>query len=856
MSISIDLPAFTMEVIHEGDAIEAFKDGQGHFGLRHPQLKVIVNAMLTTGGGTKVIGVTQPEGLIEFAATSLQIKTRQDEKGKAFAHHPIVSFWTFVEGKGMRPAGDCSLDAVQFAKKIVAGEPYECEAALYVPSSESDTSTVKLRLQTTASILEKQRVSAWLHTDSSAIRVLTQRMVSRKDVSSRLVTFAVDRFQKTSDKLNGLYGGLNNFLALPEMDTKRDTLGSTSKVDPTQLKYLLEKYNMDRDMARKNAVPIARNAVLAMAELCAFERPADANGEHRITIDDFMQFVKSVPAKPELYRKYIGILENAITGFDAAMREYVNDEEFEFNGAVLRPSANVGEKMDLACGRSSMTFAVQRTRIEQNTAIIKGLLADIAKLDPANASHAPQLRLKQELLGAAMRIRHGLRHNFFNTNGDCEDGSFYTVSALKLLQVHPDMITGHVQKFVGRSFMSVHMVYKDGMSRGIPEETLVLKLQRLVEGCVRFASEALRWQATSVPGKTTEYEPAFGFASAPSMPAKTDPGAVASSQCTLSRESCDTHVDWINNVLQGRQLGGHCYAVRVTSTPEKQAGHLCTQLVEVDLGGVLESTVPNFRPDVGSRILADKSVEVKVSGVHGHLGRVPHAQARAALGDAATNTVGKALLAELKVAQPRNLVEMGRSFYNVFAHIGAKQLVSAEYSQGLVTKTIDASSAQKQIHNNCPANVTFSASTLAWDASPTSTTTTSVALKAALAPQEKMLLDAIVEETAPVHVMTADELAFGMEETGHFVNVGFVNGEFVGTDYTGGRLDSDKKIALHLILRLSEFGAGLPEYWNSAAGARAVVESKLQKTLPDARVRVKEIETGLFSAQVVVAAEQ
>ena len=95
-----------------------------------------------------------------------------------------------------------------------------------------------------------------------------------------------------------------------------------------------------------------------------------------------------------------------------------------------------------------------------------------------------------------------------------------------------------------------------------------------------------------------------------------------------------------------------------------------------------------------------------------------------------------------------------------------------------------------------------------------------------------------------------------MEKTGHFVNLGFVGGEFVGTDYTGGRLDSDKKIALHLVIRLSEVGAGLPEYWNSAAGARAVVESKLKEVLPDARVRVKEIETGLFSAQVVVDAEK
>lgn len=857
MVISIDLPAFTMEVLHEGDAIEAFKDEQGHFGLRHPVSKLIVNAMLTTGGGTKTIGVTKPEGVIEFAATTLQITVRQDEKKNSFAYHPILSFWTYVEGKGMRPAGHCSFDAVSFAKKIVAGAPHECEAVLYVPSAEADTSVANLRLQSNASILEKQSLSTWLYSDSSAMRVLTQRMVDREAVASKLTTFAAERRQKTSDKLNGLYGGFNNLLALPEMDTRRDTLGSTSKLDPTQMKYLLEKYNINREMARKNAVSIARNAVLAMAELCAFESPADATGQHKITVNQFMQFVRGVPAKPELYRKYIGILENAITGFDSALRDYVNDEEFQINtNGQLAPSANVGEKMDLACGRSSMTFAVLRKKIEQNAEEIRGLLAQISKLDPNNASQAPALRLSQELLGAAIGIRHGLRKSYFYTNGDCEDGAILTASALKLLQVYPEMITGHVLPFVGKSFMSVHMMFSEAATSGMPDATLVTKLQRLVEGCVRFASEALKWQATSVPGKTTEYEPAFGFASAPSMPVQTDPGKVNAQKFTVSRETCDSHNTYIYNVLEGRQLGGHCYAVKVTSTPPLNVGNLCTQVAEVDLGGILESTVPNFRPQVDDRQLADKSVEVKVKGVHGRICRVSHTQARAAIGEATVNTVGKDLAVELQIAVPKNLKELGRDFYNVFAHIGAKQCISAEFSQGLVTKTITAHAAQQQIKNNCPANVCFSASTIAWDASPTATTTTSVVLTATLTDKEKKMLNEVVEETAIVHVMTADELTFGMEKTGHFVNVGFVNGEFVGTDYTGGHIDSDNKVALHLIIRLTDVGAGLSEYWNSAAGARAVVESKMQKATPDAHVYVKEIETGLFSAQAVLCSEK
>jgi hypothetical protein len=857
MVISIDLPAFTMGVLHEnGHSFEVYKDENGHIGLRHANSKVNVNAMLTTGGGTKTVGVVQPQNVIEFAPTTLSIKTRQDERGKSFAHHAIFSFWVYREGEGMRPAGDGSLDAVAFVKKIVEDSVFEMQAQLYVASPESDTTTVNLRLESKATIAEKRDLARWLHGDSDAIRMLTQRMVSRPDLAAKLTTFAINRFQRTSDRLNGLYGGLNNKLALPEMDTRRDTLGSTSKVDPTQLDYLLKRYNLDREMARKSSVGIARNAVLAMAELCAFESPMDANGEHKVSIHELMQFARDAPMKQELKVKYIELLENCFTGFDAANRNYVNDEEFEFVGDELRPSANVGEKMDLALGRSSLTFATLRRRFEENATEIDGVLADLRKLGPTSASNKTLVCLKTEQLSMLMGKRHSIRRGFLNSDGDCEDGAFATVMSMKLLQEYPDMITGHIKKFVGKSFLSVHMAFRDPAVNDFPE--LEAQLQNLVEGCVRFASDALRWQSKSVPGKTIEYEPAFGFASAPSCPAKTDPGAVAKQQFTLSRETCDSHDDWINRILEGRQLGGHCYAVRVLSTPARNKDGLWTQLKEVDIDGVLESTVTNFRKRVCThpQDLADKTVEVAVSGVKGRLCRVPHARARVAIGEAATNSLAKKLAAELMIAQPQDLAMLGRNFYNVFAHIGASQFVSAEFAEGLVTKTIDARSAEVQIHKNCPANVSFSASTLAWDASPTSTKTTSVALSAPLAEHEKMMLDAIVEETAPVHVMTQDELSYAMEKTGHFVNLGFVGGEFVGTDYTGGRLDSDKKIALHLVIRLSEVGAGLPEYWNSAAGARAVVESKLKEVLPDARVRVKEIETGLFSAQVVVDAEK
>lgn len=866
MVVSIDLPAFTMQIIHEEKTIEVFKDEQGHFGLRHPVTNMSLNVMLTTGGGTKAIGVVQPHGVIEFPATTLKIKVRQDMKKVPFAYHAIFSFWVNREGEGMRPAGDFSLDAIGFVKKIVANAAYKCDADLYVAAAESDTTKVQVVLQTKDSDTTPvqmciHKLAAWLHTDLDAQRLLTTRMVSRSEVANKLSTFAIERLQKTSDKLNGLYGGMNTLLALVNMDTSRDTLRTTAKVDPTQLMYMLFKYNMNRDMARKNAVAIARSAVLAMAELCACERDVDANGEHAITIQDFMHFVKTAPAKPALYAKYIGILENVFTGFDAAMREYVNDEQFEFFGDTLRPSAVCGEKMDVACGRSSMTFAVLRAQIEANAKLIKNHREEMSKLDPANATHAAQIRLHTELLGQATGKQFQLRRSYFNTDGDCEDGGFYTVCAMRLLQVYPGIIQGHVNPFVGKTFMSVHMAFSDPAETDI--KTLTEQLQRLVQGSIQFASDALKWQSTSVPGKLTEYLPAFGFASAPSCPVKTEPEPALgpkTSAITLSRETCDTHDDWISKTLEGRQLAGHCFAVKVVSTPGKKADHFCTSQAQVSVRGILESTVPNFRKMqeevTADRRLADKSVEVTVGGMHGRLCRVSHEKARIAIGDAASKKLISSLVNELTIKQPQDLEPLAKNFYNVFAHIGSKFCVSAEFTDGLVTKTITSLAAEAQIHRNCPPNVSFSASTLAWNASPTATETTSVVLTSELAEQEKRMLDAMVEETSQVHWMTDEELTFGMEKTGHYVNLGFVNGKFVGTDYTGGRLDSDKKIALHLILRLTEAGAGLPEYWNSAAGARSVVEGKLKEVLPDARVRVKEIETGLFSAQVVLDAEK
>jgi hypothetical protein len=284
------------------------------------------------------------------------------------------------------------------------------------------------------------------------------------------------------------------------------------------------------------------------------------------------------------------------------------------------------------------------------------------------------------------------------------------------------------------------------------------------------------------------------------------------------------------------------------------------QIATVGLGDILESTVPNVVPEKlsGKKIqtYGNKDITFSVNHSDRRLCNVPHTQARALLGEVTKRNLYEEVGKEMVVGQPINLLDMGAEFYNAFAHIGSGQAVCAEKTVDGITSSVDVHGTKECILN-CPLNTSFVASALAWKSdAATPDKTSSVLVSVPLKTREKALLELIAQETMPVHVMSKEELTYAMTEMGHFVNVGFQLGKFSGMDYTGSQLDSEGKIALLFMVRMTKDGAAKEEYFQSETGGKAVVQAKLQKALPDAKLRVNEIETGLFTVQVVVDVEK
>jgi hypothetical protein len=101
--------------------------------------------------------------------------------------------------------------------------------------------------------------------------------------------------------------------------------------------------------------------------------------------------------------------------------------------------------------------------------------------------------------------------------------------------------------------------------------------------------------------------------------------------------------------------------------------------------------------------------------------------------------------------------------------------------------------------------------------------------------------------------MTKDQLSFIMTKMGHVVTAGFENGVFVGTDYTGQRLDSDKRVALTMTIQTTKFAATQPEYSDPNTSVSTVILRKLQAVLPGIELRIKKIETCSYLVQAIVS---
>jgi len=870
--VDVKICGFSVKIMHQSVDFAAVAGPDGNLRMVHPLLKTTnVQVVLTTGTGKNQVGTVTADGTFLFANDTLRYEKHPHpmQRGEVCVFPKLLSIWVQLdEFRGMRPAGSALLDVCALVRAGVHGATLELTGCIFAPDPAgfSETTPVALVIQPVAPEKWKQKMGSWLLAENCDRQLLVERMMSPEWVTQTLRTRCDLREQTKSNALQGMFGKVNCFLELNSMDVRKDMLGWADTVDPVQLDYLLDKLNMTEEMSLKYATSIVRNAVLVMAELCALTSPRDEHGVQTITIEKFADFADASVRKEEklaekLYVLHNELLLNVMGSFNNALEVYMNDETLKMNGGNIEASADVGEKMDLAGGRAQVSFVVLRQKFEENEKKIQALLDESNRLQAETPNCQAAVRRMSSQINALKGEQHVLFEEMKTTYGDCEDGTFKTVAELNLMRDHPDWLLKHISEFVGQSFMSVHMVFRgDG---DVQARTQVLT--KLVRNCVNFASKALKWQMQSVPGKIIRYKQAFGFASAPSMSSNATEEDAA---LHVKREKCDSFKQYFLRMYGNRDVGGHAFAVQETATPVEMVGDLAVCVSTVDIRRILESTVcvSHAGTEVAKLRAGDapgpKNVTLERGGTRALLRSVSHAHARVVVGDAvktalrdeAPNACSVAAATDLIVLHPKVMDKQDDAFYNVIAHVGAFQNVTGEVTSNFVTSTLSAEATVQKIHTQNTSQVCFNASRIAWEEDAFQTTSAMVSVP--LDGVEESLLASIAREVAPVHVMTADQLRFHMRQMGNYVNVGFCNGEFTGTDYTGSLLDSDTKIAIHLVVRLSKAGASKEEFWNSEAGPRRFVQSRLQEALPDVSLRVKEIERGLFSVQAVVAVKK
>jgi hypothetical protein len=379
----------------------------------------------------------------------------------------------------------------------------------------------------------------------------------------------------------------------------------------------------------------------------------------------------------------------------------------------------------------------------------------------------------------------------------------------------------------------------------------IAEIQRVVELSLQLVSDALKWQGETVDGTNITYETCLGLASAPSMDANSD--TIDGAPAIVSREKCTSYGDLIVNLFKGHKLGGHCFAAQAkTSNVRKLANGGTVSQMEISANRILESTTSNVR--IGEEeyvpVLAAKTINTSINGVFTTLHDVSHEKVRLVVGRQVLNEITRTLGHELIPGNATN-IDAGSGFYNVFAHIGNNRCFGGEKSVGNKTSTLNASETLEAMHSSCMAT-SFCNSTIAWDACPTSKVTTAAVISMPLHEEEEHRLDQLVHELTTIHAMTEEQLSFMMTKMGYVVNAGFENGLFVGTDFTGTRLDSDKRVALTLTLQTTKFAATLPEYCDPHTSVGTVILRKLAVVLPTIEFRIKKIETCSYVLQAFV----
>jgi len=872
---SVPMPPFTLQMFHVGDGLVVEKNAGGALELRHPIVETCnVQAMITTGAGYQSVGKLTEHGDFVFSEDSMSMTEHaafERDAGQPAGTEvflPIASFWTPVPSKGWRQCGCAAIDVHALLEHACDGTPMEFSGELFIPHEKQATTTVALRITSSASAQERTNISGWLQKNPRIVSTLQHNVVSKVQVRKQLKMDRCNRELKISGKLNGIYGNVNVESSLglnPKLDTMRDTSGYAISADPTQTMELLKRLNRNEDMIRKNAVFNVTTQLLAVAEECAAEKPLGLNGEQQITTAQLLAFAQwhnkpdsdltaaEMTRKWNTHTKLVDRLQNVLTLVGNGNWPYTNDEGFELTGCNLVVSKAVEEKMDLTGGAPFIHFHITQALYLENAEKLQRLQKELTsvELGVGAATQSDAWHEKKAAINALLGQQIQLTRSQLYGERDCEDGAFSMAEQLAVSQEFPEQLFQVVKPFISTTLLPAHKMYQDAATGTQQISDRSEELRQLVQLSLRFVSAALKRQAEAVDGKQVTYSPCLCLASAPSLDAHA--ASAAGSAPRITRELCSSYGDYVKKLFP-QQLGGHCVLCKVELHGIVRDGDITTSIATIPITGVCESTTCNTRvaeeERARAKLLSNKSIQITTDGVSSRLENVPHGKARAALGHALQKKLGEIFQKEMTFGFPMDMAD-GINFYNVVSSIGNQQCISAESSRSQKTSTLNARATVDAIRGRS-LSTTFCGSTIAWNACPQSNITTSAVIAVDLEPEAKLRLAQIAHELTTVHAMTKDQLTFFMTQMGHQVSLGFEGGTFHATDYTGGRLDSDVRLGFAFTAHTTRFADGLPEYSDEKIGRRDVVLRKLQDVFPGSHFRVNEVETGSYLVQMVV----
>lgn len=851
-----------------------------------------LQAMITTGGGTTKVAAVDANGDFLFSADTIamtQHATYQSDAQKGAEKtfdiwRPFLTFFVQAPGKGYRQVGVAQLDMLDVLQAACQEKPLEFAGELYVATADSDKTWVKLCVTSQASPLERTQLQAWLTNNEASVNLLAHRAVCKQEVSRQLKLCMKTRSAKMTQCMNRMYGSLDTQIKLDRVDLRRDSCCVLNAADTGQMHELMNALDLKKQMFRKLAVPIVTAQLLAVSELCASQQTMGPLGEQTITVPMLKAMLtrhtKQKMTKQEaqqteqLFPHLITKFEGACTFYETSFAHYQSDEGWAIDGSNVKAVAANAEKMDMSGGKPAAHFVFTSQAFAANEDNLRKL-QEQRKNAPVSASAA--IAELDAQISTVMQEQYAIRNSNFYGEMDCEDGAIQTKIIMEVSASSPRDLNEIVQPYVGKGLLPLHRMYAADSEKALaPPGRLVHvgaaaqqgqldrartgELLEIVRMTTQLVSDALKWQSEPVNGKRISYEVCLGLASAPSMPG----GTHQKSATPVTREMFGSRAQYVQKLFDGQSLCGHCFASAVVTSEARQTSEgVHTKLVEFSANSLLEKTMTNVRVGYRSREnplldnvsqtpLANKTVQISVDGHCVELHNIPHVQLRANVAHVMHARLAECLAKQYSVSGAMRM-DLGQSFYNFVSQVGVGLCITGESSNKTQTSTLNAKSTLDEIHR--PVSMaSFCESTLAWDACPQSKVTTTAVLAMPLDRQETERIAQLAHELTPIHAMTKEQLDNIMTRMGHTVSVGFEGGTFCGTDWSGERLDSDKRIGLAFVLQMAPQTYVHADYADAKVSASAVLLSKLELLFPDTCMRVKEVETGAFLLQVVVQA--